>query len=40
MNKYISAKVMLWWRDFEFEEFHAILEINGEWRLITTKVGN
>jgi len=37
-NKYIDAKVLHWWRDDEFKEYEAVIEINGEWRLIITKV--
>ena len=37
-NKYIDAKVLFWWRDSELNEYEAIIEINGELRLITTKV--
>lgn len=37
-NKYIDAKMLHWWRDFDSNEYLAIVEINGEWRLISTKV--
>jgi hypothetical protein len=37
-KQYIDAKVLEWWRDFDFNEYLAILEVNGEWRLVTTKV--
>jgi len=38
-NKYaINAKILDWWRDFDTNEYLAIIEINNEWRLISTKV--
>jgi hypothetical protein len=39
-NKYAESKVLIWWRDFDFNEYESIIEINGEWRLITTRVEN
>ena len=38
--KYFDAKILDWWRDKDFNEYEAIIEINGEWRLITTQVAD
>jgi hypothetical protein len=37
-NKYADAKILGWWRDTEFEEYFAIIEVNGDWKLSVTKV--
>lgn len=37
-GKYIDAKVLDWWRDYDLDEYIVIIEINSEWRLLITKV--
>ena len=37
-TKYSDAKILDWWRDFDINEYITIIETNGEWRVVSTKV--
>lgn len=38
MADYRKSKVLDWWRDKEFNEYISIIERNGKWILVSTKV--
>ena len=37
-GKYMKAKVLVWWKDNDFNEYESIIEVHGEWRLLSLKV--
>ena len=39
-NYYIHMKVLDWWKDVDTNEYYAVVETNGELRLVTRKVYN
>lgn len=37
-NPYLNAKVLDWWKDDETNQYFSIIELKGQWRVITCKV--